>query len=130
MEEYSLSREERKLMRWLYDNQPQELLDYPLKDVKAANGEIIHVYDIPECEKEEVFQKLYPFCYPPKMTEELLDIHEDKTFKVYEFLVVRDGEYNYMVSPYYASKGGTVLDWKGMDNPTATIFIPKGIEEQ
>jgi hypothetical protein len=45
------------------------------------------------------------------LDDELLDIHTDKNFKVRDYIVTREGDGNFLVSPYYAEKGGTVLDW-------------------
>ena len=41
----------------------------------------------------------------------MIDIHAGKTFKVRDYIVTREGDGNFLVSPYYAEAGGTVLDW-------------------
>ena len=41
----------------------------------------------------------------------MIDIHEDKTFKVRDFRVTREDGMNLLVSPYYPNSGGTVIDW-------------------
>ena len=38
-------------------------------------------------------------------------MHADKTFVVRDFRVTWEHGMNYLVSPYYAESGGTVIDW-------------------
>ena len=96
-------------------------LGYPLAEAKGPAGETIEIYQIPEAEKGGVLVAMYVFAIPPSMDAELLDIHEDKTFKVRDFLVIRDHGLNFLVSPYFQKSGGSVLDWvspkaKGKNN--------------
>lgn len=39
--------------------------------------------------------------------------------KVRDFLVVREDESNFTVSPYYLHSGGTILDWIPLDSEMA-----------
>jgi hypothetical protein len=39
------------------------------------------------------------------------DIHAEKKFKRRDFMVVREGRMNMLVSPYYFEGGGSVIDW-------------------
>jgi hypothetical protein len=84
-------------------------LPYPTRRIKAEGGDV-EVYVIPEEKKGEVLKALYPFIPVPSLDAEMLDIHEDKTFKVREFMVLRR-PLNWLVSPYYPNSGGTVIDW-------------------
>ena len=90
---------------------PQERLEYPTETLKMANGCEVEKYNIPEEDKQKVLDMLYPFAGQPALDDELLDIHTDKNFKVRDYIVTREGDGNFLVSPYYAEKGGTVLDW-------------------
>lgn len=72
---------------------------------------IIEEYIIPEEQKAEVLKQLYPFSPVPALTAKMLDIHEDKTFRVRDFRVTRENNRNWLVSPYYHLSGGTVIDW-------------------
>ena len=85
-------------------------LPYPTRRIPAAWGSV-EVYEIPEGEKAAVLESLYPFDPVPKLKETMLDIHEEKTFRVSDFRVVRDLGANLLVSPYYPISGGTVIDW-------------------
>ena len=89
----------------------EEKLDYPLIKAKGPVGEEIEIYDIPQEEKEKILRKMYPFQPVPSMDEIMFDIHEEKTFTVRDFMVMRDHELNFLVSPYFCSSGGSVLDW-------------------
>ena len=92
-------------------NGPQERLDYPTEILKMSNGCEVEKYIIPEEDKEKVLNALYPFNDTPALDDERLDIHNNRTFKVRDYIVVREGDGNFLVSPYYAEAGGTVLDW-------------------
>ncbi len=85
-------------------------LPFPLKTVASASGPI-RVYEIPEEMKEEVLKKLYIFQPVPSLDDLMEDIHAEKTFRVREFLVAREGRMNVLASPYYPESGGTVIDW-------------------
>ena len=89
----------------------QERLDYPTEKLRMANGCEVERYIIPDEDKQKVLDMLYPFAGQPALDDELLDIHTNKIFKVREYIVTREGDGNFLVSPYYAEKGGTVLDW-------------------
>ena len=94
-------------------------LPYPTEKLIDARGECYESYQIPMQDKEKILAEYYPFTPVPKMDEELLDIHENKTFTVRDFLIIREKGRNYLVSPYYPNSFGTVLDWvspeSGMD---------------
>jgi hypothetical protein len=51
----------------------------------------------------------------PKLSETMYDLHEEKTFKVGDFRVVRDSGLDMLVSPYFFQSGGTVIDWMPPD---------------
>jgi len=86
-----------------------ELL-FPRRIVQAAWGST-EVYDIPEEAKKDVLRNLYPFRPIPGMGRLMEDIHAEKTFRVREFMVTREGRMNVLASPYYLESGGTVIDW-------------------
>ena len=90
---------------------PQERLEYPTEILKMSNGCEVEKYIIPEEDKQEVLERLYPFVDTPSLDKTMTDLHTEKTFKVRDFIVVREGDGNFLVTPYYAEKGGTVLDW-------------------
>ena len=89
----------------------EEKLGYPLHEAKGPVGEAIEIYDIPQVEKEKILRAMYPFQPVPSMDEIMFDIHEEKTFTVKDFMVIRDHNLNFLVSPYFCSSGGSVLDW-------------------
>lgn len=85
-------------------------LPYPTRPLVVQQG-IVEEYIIPDDKKADVLALLYPFTPVPSLDEELLDIHEDKTFIVRDYRVTWEGGHNWLVSPYYPSGGGTVIDW-------------------
>lgn len=85
-------------------------LPFPLKTVDSATGPV-RVYEIPEEMKEEVLKRLYIFQPVPSLDDLMEDVHAEKTFRVREFLVAREGRTNVLASPYYLESGGTVIDW-------------------
>ena len=66
-------------------------------------------YLVPDEQKQEVPNQLYPFAEPAP--SEFFDLHEGKLFKVRDCMVVWENGRNFLVSPYYASSGGSVIDW-------------------
>lgn len=90
---------------------PQERLDYPTETLRMSNGCEVERYIIPEEDKQQVLDALYPFNDQPGLDDERLDIHTSRLFKVRDYLVTREGNGNFLVTPFYAEAGGTVLDW-------------------
>lgn len=94
------------------DEQPiEERLPYQTKPMYFPNGASVEEFIIPEEDKEIVLEQLYPFSPIPKLTDEMYDIHAEKTFIVKDFRVTWEHGMNYLVSPYYPESGGTVIDW-------------------
>lgn len=89
-------------------------LPFPTKPL-VINGVKLEEYIIPDKRKAEVLKQLYVFIPLPSLDEERLDIHSGKRFKIREFRVTREGNRNWLVSPYYEEGGGTVIDWVPVD---------------
>jgi hypothetical protein len=89
-------------------------LSYPRRHVQAGE-EKIEEYIIPEEEKSRVLDDMYPFEPVPALTETMYDLHEEKSFRVGDFRVIRGPAMDMLVSPYYFSSGGTVIDWMPPD---------------
>ena len=97
---------------------PEERLPYPTRKMKAPWGKPLEAYIIPEEDKEKVLKELYPFVDTPSLNTVMLDLHENKCFTVRDYLVIREGKQNYLVSPYFGSTGGSVLDWVDPEGST------------
>ncbi len=89
-------------------------LPFPTRPLEIR-GDIIEEYVIPDDKKKMVLEEMYPFIPVPSLDEELYDIHEGKKFFVKDYRVVREGNFDLLVSPYYPSSGGTVIDWVSPD---------------
>ncbi|MBQ6474093.1 MAG: hypothetical protein IJJ33_19035 [Victivallales bacterium] len=109
----NLGFQEREMLMQLFG--PQERLDYPTETLKMSNGCEVERYIIPEGDKGKVLDTLYPFNDPPALDADMLDLHTQRTFKVRDYIVTREGNGNFLVTPYYAEAGGTVLDWVAAD---------------
>ncbi|MBQ9367545.1 MAG: hypothetical protein IJT83_07180 [Victivallales bacterium] len=119
----NLGLQEREMMMQI--SGPQERLAYPTDTLKMANGCEVEKYIIPEADRQKVLDALYPFTEMPSLDTVLLDLHTGKTFKVRDYIVTREGDGNFLVTPYYAEAGGTVLDWvkpKGEDLFVRTVL--------
>ena len=90
-------------------------LEFATHRRRKSDGVMVDVYDIPDSKKAEILAELYPFSPSPSLDDTLFDIHEVKTFKVSDFMVVREDNSNFAVSPYYLHSGGIILDWIPMD---------------
>jgi hypothetical protein len=84
---------------------------FPTQKLKLEGGGTVETYIIPDDKKAEVLKKLYPFTPVPDLDEVRFDLHEEKNFRVGDYLVTYEDGFNYVVSPYYASSGGTAMDW-------------------
>jgi len=94
------------------DEQPiEERLPYTTQPMYFANGASVEEFIIPDEDREIVLEQLYPFSPVPKLTDEMYDIHAEKTFIVKDFRVTWEHGMNFLVSPYYPESGGTVIDW-------------------
>lgn len=92
------------------DEAVNEQLSFPTQPLEVAGG-TVNEYIIPADKKGEVLKKLYPFTPVPALGAIMLDIHEEKLFKVGEFRVLRGCGMDWLVSPYFPNSGGTVIDW-------------------
>ena len=99
----------RKETSWM-----DEELPFPTRTVQTSLGPV-EVYEIPKNQKAAVLEKLYPFKPLPGLEDVMEDIHAEKTFRVKEFMVTREGKMNVLASPYYLEHGGTVIDWVPAD---------------
>jgi len=98
------------------DDPLDEKLPYATQPMYFSDGSCVEEFIIPEEDRELVLEQLYPFSPVPKLTDEMYDLHADKTFIVREFRVTWEHGMNYLVSPYYPESGGTVIDWMDEDS--------------
>ena len=87
-----------------------ETLPYPTRKIMIS-GEEIEEYIIPESDKEDVLDLLYPFEPVPSLDDSFLDLHEDRRFKVRDFRVIQGIGMPFLMSPYWERSGGSVIDW-------------------
>ena len=90
-------------------------LEFATHRRRKSDGVMVDVYDIPSDRKAELLDELYPFAPSPSMDDTMFDLHEGRSFKVSDFIVVREDNSNFAVSPYYLHSGGTILDWIPLD---------------
>lgn len=95
-------------------------LPYPLKEVECADGTVQRVYEIPDGDKARVLADLYPFDGAPSIDDTLFDLHERKTFKGRDFLVIRWCGGNLLASPYFPRSCGCW--WSGSTQPRARVM--------
>lgn len=86
-------------------------LPFPTQKLKMEGGGTVDVYIIPDDKKAEVLAELYLSSSVPHLDDVMFDLHIEKHFRVGDYLVTYERGVNYLVSPYYASGGGTVIDW-------------------
>ena len=93
--------------RIAHDN---ELDAFPTRLLEMPGGAVTEIL-VPESRKEEVLRQLYPFVGVPGLDDEMYDLHEDRPFKVRDYKVVVSDGVHFLVSPYFARSGGSVIDW-------------------
>ena len=79
--------------------------------LECADGTVQRVYEISDADKAKVLANLFPFAGGPGIDDVMFDLHERKTFKVRDFIVIRWGEGNLVASPYFPRSGGMMVDW-------------------
>lgn len=118
---FEMSLQEKAICLAITGRRPE--LPYPLKDVECADGTVQRVYEIPDADKAKVLADLFPFAGGPGIDDVMFDLHERKTFKVRDFLVIRWGEGNLLASPYFPHSGGMLVDWITPEQAKATGCI-------
>jgi hypothetical protein len=89
-------------------------LSFPTKIVGTGLASF-EEYVIPEGEKGRILELLYPFEPVPALTDVMFDLHQEATFQVQEFRVLRGEDMDWLVSPFFFESGGTVVDWMPTD---------------
>lgn len=104
-----MSEEEKRILRvFIPESDP---LDYPTAVLHLSDGTDVMEYLLPPQDKEKLLAELYPFADAPNIDDEAFDLHEDRSFRISDYKVIREDNRNYLVSPYYANSGGMVIDW-------------------
>lgn len=123
-----MSEKEKAIIREYMEEQGP--LPFPMKTVETSDGGMAEMYDIPEDRIKEVLEQLYFLEPVPGMDDMVLDIHENKRFRFREARVVREGRYNFIVSPFYPVSGGTILDFAGEDDVVdeGKVIVMRGVK--
>ena len=98
------------MKRTMFREFPAQTLPFPSRDLRVCGG-VVKEYVIPEARKEEILRSLYPFERVPGLDDEMYDLHEGRRFRVRDYKVVVECGMLMLVSPYYATSGGSVIDW-------------------
>ena len=88
------------------------------------NSSTIDRHSIPEEAKADVPQQLNPFTDAPSLDTVLFDIHTNSSFKVRDYLAIREGDLNFLAAPRYAEAGGTVSNWVALPDDDDTTDTP------
>jgi len=104
-----MSLREKEICMIMVGKQPK--LSFPLKELVCADGTEQLVYEIPEAQKEAVYDELWSYVPKPKIDDVMYDLHEEKVFKVRDFIVIRWRGCNLIASPYFAHSGGMMIDF-------------------
>ena len=109
-----------------FEDEEPEITELPFPTVKHYFGnEVVEEYAIPDDKKAEVLEALFIFEPVPGLDELFVDIHENRAFRVRDYKVVKDSQGLWLVSPYYFSSGGTVIDWVPADETSGYDPPPK-----
>jgi len=109
-----LGGEEKRILRSLTG--PEKELPYPRQPLLMSSGTTVEEYIIPDSDRQKVLELLFLFSPVPDLDEVMFDLHEEQPFLVRQYRVTREGNNNFLVSPYYPQSGGTVLDWVSQEN--------------
>jgi hypothetical protein len=89
-------------------------LPFPTRPLDCGNR-VVEEYIIPDDQRQWVLEALFLGEPAPSLDDVLYDLHEDKTFIVRQYRVTWEDGRNWLVSPYYPSSGGSVIDWLPAD---------------
>lgn len=89
-------------------------LPFPTRPIGLGTA-AVEEYIIPDEERAKVLDGMYPFEPVPDLDGTMFDLHEEKPFKVRDFRVLKGKSMDYLVSPFFFSSGGTVMDWMPPD---------------
>jgi len=92
----------------------EKKLPFPTKALQIGD-DTVEEYLIPDDKKAEVLEQLYIFEDVPSLDEERFDLHEGKKFHVRDYRVTWEHGRNWLLSPYFESSGGSVIDWMPAD---------------
>ncbi len=110
MSEYDVS----KLERWLLGNNGMngipKRLPFPSRRIVINDCEI-EEYMIPDDWKEHILKIMYPYKPLPALSDTFEDFCEGKRFRVRDYKVIRRYGQLWLMSPYWISSGGQVIDW-------------------
>ena len=110
MEEKKVPEDE--LLNDLFADEEAEITELPFPTLKHYRaGRVVEEYLSPEKYRAIVLEKLYPFQPVPKLNRLMVEIHENRAFHVRDYKVLKGADMLWLVSPYYFSSGGTVIDW-------------------
>lgn len=87
-----------------------DLDTFPTRQMPVEGGFVTEIL-VPEEHKGAVLAALYPFVECPSLDDEMYDLHEDRPFRVRDYKVICSEGIHFLVSPYFASSGGSVIDW-------------------
>lgn len=87
-----------------------DLDSFPMRQMPVEGGFVTEIL-VPEEHKGAVLAALYPFVECPSLDDEMYDLHEDRPFRVRDYKVICSEGIHFLVSPYFASSGGSVIDW-------------------
>ena len=97
-------------MKSMFRRFPTQSLPFPSRPLRVNGGEVTE-YLIPDDRKQEILRSLYPFAHVPGLDDEMFDLHAERRFRVRDYRVVVECGMLLLVSPYYATSGGSVIDW-------------------
>ena len=96
----------------LFDDEDPEITELPFPTVKHYFGsEVVEEYVIPDEKRAEVLEKLFIFEPVPGLDEMMVDIHENRAFRVRDYKVIQGPDRPFLMSPYWETSGGSVIDW-------------------
>ncbi len=95
----------------LENNRVPKRLPFPSRTIVINGCEEIEEYQIPDDWKVKILKMLYPFKPLPDLSDTFEDLCEGKRFRVYDYKVIRRYGQLWLMSPYWISTGGQVIDW-------------------
>ncbi len=105
---------ERRILGTIVNNQSTPQLTFRPQNLhkKGFQKEVVFVAEIPQTLTQEILEQYYPFHPIPNIDDYKHCLHENKNFKVEDYMLIYLPDCGFqIVSPYFFESGGMCIDW-------------------
>lgn len=105
---------ERRILGTVAKNQSTPQLTFRPQNLhkEGYQKEVVFVAEVPQTLTQEILEQYYPFHPIPNVDDCKYCLHENKNFKVEDYMLIYLPDCGFqIVSPYFFKSGGMSIDW-------------------